>query len=90
MMMYWNGHGVMSAWGWALMALGAVVFLAVVITAGVLLFHFLDRDGRQAPPPVSDAVPSPQQVLVERYARGEISEDEYSARLAVLRHASRH
>lgn len=89
-MMYWNGNGaMMSPWGWALMAFGTVVFWAVVITAGVLLYRYVARGGGRAPQ-VSDDSPSPLQILAERYARGEITEDEYSARLTVLRHAPRH
>lgn len=87
--MNWSGSGAMGAWGWALMVFGVVVFWVVVITAGVLVYRYVTRSDRQAPPQVYDAVPSPQQILVERYARGEISEDEYTARLGVLRHAQR-
>jgi len=37
------------------------------------------------PPP---AGPAPEQILAERYARGEIDEDEFRRRLAVLRGAA--
>ncbi|MGY3205917.1 SHOCT domain-containing protein [Streptomyces sp. TE5632] len=89
-MTYWNSHG-MNGWGWFAMSLGTVLFWALLITAGVLIFRSLSRAsgpshlpaGRPAP-----EHPAPEQVLAERFARGEIDEDEYRRRLAVLRGAS--
>jgi len=76
-MMYYGDH--MSAWGWFAMSLGTVLFWALVITAIVLLVRYL-RTG-----PSSDAPRAPEQVLAERFARGEIDETEYRDRLAALR-----
>ncbi len=93
-MMYWYGNGGMSGWGWALATIGMVVFWGVLITAGVALFRYLAHTGQQPQPPgPSDAAPnapkSPEAILAERFARGEIDENEYHTRLATLRGAMR-
>ncbi|MFP8959011.1 SHOCT domain-containing protein [Streptomyces nanhaiensis] len=80
-MMFWYGHNV-SGWGWWVMSLGMILFWALVITAAVLLFRALDRPRDR---PRTPAGPSAEQLLAERFARGEISEEEYRSRLAVLR-----
>ena len=69
----WDHH---SWWGGGLMMFGWLLLVAALVT--VLVRAFERRD--QAPP-VSDA----EQVLAGRYARGEIDETEYRARLAVLK-----
>ncbi|MFI2205564.1 SHOCT domain-containing protein [Streptomyces sp. NPDC020192] len=87
-MMFWYGHG-MNGWGWFVMLLGTVLFWVLIIAVGILLFRALARPARpgaeyhtwQRTPPVS----GPEQILAERYARGEIDEEEYRRRLATLR-----
>lgn len=81
-MMFWYDHDV-SGWGWFMMSASMVLFWALVITAGVLLFRALSRSPEHAHTHPS-VRPSPEQVLAERYARGEIDEDEYRRRLATL------
>lgn len=89
-MMYWYGHG-MSGWAWFWMTVGNVVFWAVIIVVLVLLFRAVTRTGPYVgghpgwgnPPPPSS--PGAEQILTERYARGEIGEEEYQRRLATLR-----
>lgn len=73
-MMYW-GYG--SGWGYALMAVSMVVFWGLVIGAIVLVVR--------ATAPTRAAGPDPQQILADRFARGEIDETEYRARLGALR-----
>ena len=73
----WHGHG----WGpgpWFL--LFPLFWLAVIV--GLV---FLFRRRRWA----HGHAGSGEAVLAERYARGEITEDEYRKRVAVLRDASR-
>lgn len=82
-MMYWYGNGGMSGWGWALATIGMVVFWGVLITAGVALFRYLSRSPQQ-PPATPGAPQSPEAILAERFARGEIDENEYRDRLAAL------
>jgi putative membrane protein len=78
-MMYW-GNG-MGTWGMALMTLGALLFWGLVIAAIVALARYTGRGG-----PDSDSEPAtPQQVLADRFARGEIDETEYTHRLLVLK-----
>ena len=89
-MMYWYGNGGMSGWGYALMTIGMVVFWGVLISAGVALFRYLSRSGQQLPgTPGAQQPPSPEAILAERFARGEIDENEYHTRLATLHGAVR-
>lgn len=84
-MMYWYGHG-MSGWGWFGASLGMIVFWALIITVLVLLFRGLGRSTPGGPRNVaSRTTPSAEELLAERFARGEIDEDEYQRRLHVLR-----
>ncbi|HEX5568451.1 MAG TPA: SHOCT domain-containing protein [Streptomyces sp.] len=82
-MMFWYGDG-FGGWAWFAMSVGMVLFWALVIVGAVLLFRALERPGEHVHTP---AVPSPEQLLAERFARGEIDEEEYRSRLAALRAA---
>lgn len=82
----WNG-----GWGWGgwiLMTLVMVAFWGLVITAVVLAIRYLagggshhNRVGGGSAPASSRA----EDVLAERYARGEIDDDEYRRRLTLIR-----
>lgn len=86
MMQWWSGPG--EGWGghdgwygppwWGISGL---VFLAIVLIAGWFLVR---RRGQSA---VSGH--SAESVLSERFARGEIDEEEFQQRLAVLRQRRR-
>lgn len=79
--MNWNRHD-MNGWDWFAMSIGTVLLWALLITVAVLLFRTLNR----APElPHTPTAASPEQLLADRFARGEIDEDEYRNRLAVLR-----
>ncbi|MER6418281.1 SHOCT domain-containing protein [Streptomyces sp. NPDC001137] len=79
--MYWNGHD-MNGWGWFTMSIGTVLLWALLITVAVLLYRTLNR----APePPRTPTAASPERLLAERFARGEIDEEQYRRSLAVLR-----
>ncbi|MFF4905813.1 SHOCT domain-containing protein [Streptomyces sp. NPDC001260] len=86
-MMFWYDRH-MSGWGWFGMSLGMIVFWGLIITVFVLFFRALNRpapDGSHVPAPWNQpAPPSAEQLLAERFARGEIDEDEYQRRLRVL------
>ncbi|MEV7977846.1 SHOCT domain-containing protein [Streptomyces sp. NPDC086519] len=90
MMMYWYGHGT-SGWAWLWMTAGNLLFWAALIAVAVLLFRSVLRPGTHAgahpgwsaPPPPGG--PDAEQILAERYARGEIDEEEYRRRLDTLR-----
>ena len=79
-MMIWYDHA-WSWWGWLAMTAGMVVFWGLVISGVVVLVRYtVPGQGSTAP-----AAPSPEQVLAERFARGEIDEAEYRQRLDTLR-----
>ncbi|MCU1668418.1 MAG: hypothetical protein JWP40_1345 [Blastococcus sp.] len=79
-MMFWPDHD-LTGWGWAPMVISMALFWALLIGGGVLLIRTLNRpSGGPAP----GARPSPQQLLAERFARGEIDDEEYRRRLATL------
>ncbi|WP_424533580.1 SHOCT domain-containing protein [Sphaerisporangium viridialbum] len=71
----------MNGWGYALMTLSMVVFWGLVITGIVLLVRYLTRTAQG---PGGSAVPSADEVLAQRYARGEIDAEEYRTRLSTL------
>jgi len=79
--MYYGDH--MSGWGWALAGAGMVAFWGLVITGIVLLVRYVGQSGRQPGQPPTTR--TPEQVLADRLARGEIDETEYQNRLATLR-----
>ncbi|MCU1670833.1 MAG: hypothetical protein JWP40_3760 [Blastococcus sp.] len=83
-MMGWDPGDHVSGWGWAAMSISMILFWGLLILGGVLLFRALNRPsgGHEAP-----SRATPEQVLAERFARGEIDEDEYRRRLETL-HAS--
>jgi putative membrane protein len=78
-MMGWNW----DAGSWAVMGLGMLVWLVV----GVIVVWLVVRGLIALERPRTDA-PRPSQseeILRERFARGEIDSDEYERRLALLR-----
>lgn len=75
-MMWWVRDDV-AWWGWLVMGFGMLAFWAVVAWVVVTLVR-----GRT---PSSDVpASSARQILAERFARGEIDEDEYRSRLTTL------
>jgi putative membrane protein len=80
-MMHWYGDG-MSGWGYLLMAVNTVVFWGLVAAGVVVLFRYLGRTPDRSG---GSARPTAEQVLAERFARGEIDEEEYRRRLETLR-----
>lgn len=78
-MMGWYHDG--AGWGgWLVMTIAMIAFWAMVIAAVVVLFRG-SKSGGQDLSPRRD----PMDILDQRFARGEIDEDEYHARSAVLR-----
>ncbi len=75
----WDGWGMHPMWGpwgvWGIgMMLGMFVFWALVIAGLVLGIRWLVTERREAPPDRALAL------LRERYARGEISKEEFESR----------
>lgn len=79
-MMGWYVGDHMSGWGWVGMTLSTVLFLTLLVLGGMLLIRFARQSDRQDPPPRSA-----EQILAERYARGELTEEQYRQQLATLR-----
>jgi uncharacterized membrane protein/Zn-dependent protease with chaperone function len=84
MMMMDDGHW---GWGsWILTTLTTIVFWALVITAVVLLARYLlSLSQRTTGTTQAAGASKAEQVLAERYARGDIDDDEYKRRLGLLR-----
>ena len=79
--MHWLGSDV-SGWGYALMGVGMLLFWGLVIGGVVLLVR---RAGRSEPADVRSPVSHPpEEVLSERFARGEIDERAHTGRQSVL------
>jgi putative membrane protein len=83
MMMWYSGGN--WGWGsWILMTVAMVVFWAALITGAVLAVRYTASARRADTNPA--ALPTRAEELVaQRYARGEIDEDEYQGRVALLR-----
>ena len=83
-MMNWYGRGI-GGWGYGLTALIMILSGAAVIYGIVALVRYARPDATQDPEPGQP--PTPERLLAERFARGEIDEDEYHQRLTSLRAA---
>ena len=79
-MMLWTDHD-LSGWGWTVMTISMVLFWVLLVVGGVLLYRGLTQPTSGTP---AGPRPSPQHLLAERFARGEIDEEEYRQRLATL------
>ncbi len=83
-MMWYGGEG--WGWGgWILMTVVMVLFWAVVITAVVFAIRYLAGPRHTAVHPPHAGPPRAEDLLAERFARGEIDEGEYRRRVALLR-----
>jgi putative membrane protein len=80
-MMWWYGTG-MGGWGPGLMAVGNLLLWALIVLGVVALLRHT-RTTQPGPRPTAE------ELLAERFARGDISEQEYRERLDVLRQGSR-
>ena len=83
-MMWWFENGT-AGWAFPLMAVSQLVFWAVLVGAGVALFRSVNR---ASGPNGRSGRSTPEQLLAERFARGEIDEHEYRSRLDILRSAT--
>ena len=70
-MYYGNGMG---GWGVVLMALSNLLFWSLVIAGVVVLVRYLGHGFQRADS--ADVAYTPRRVLAERFARGEIDEEE--------------
>jgi len=88
-MMHWYGPGM--GWGTFLMTLNSLVFAGVLAGAVYLVVRYLAPGRRPDVPTGSDRGPEPgsdpERTLAERFAQGQIDDEEYQRRLTVLRGA---
>lgn len=82
-MMRWYDDGHFGWGGWLLGSAVMVVFWALVIAGTVLLVRYLMTSRGDAKPVAGSS--TAQALLAERYARGEIDDEEYRRRLTLLR-----
>ena len=81
----WGWHD--QGWGpgmWIVAVVAMIAFWSLVVFAIVMLVRHFGRPAGTGPgvaPPVDNAL----ETLRERFARGEIDEEEYQRRLALLR-----
>ena len=86
----WN-HGWGWGWsGWILTGLAMVVFWAVVISLVILAIRYFTSEFTSERSGAGTTRPAPgpnraEDLLAERFARGEIDEDEFRRRMALLR-----
>ncbi|MEN8235128.1 MAG: SHOCT domain-containing protein [Actinomycetota bacterium] len=77
-----GGFHHMSGYGWGMMGFGWLVGLIVV---GVLVWAIVQSTPRRNDAPTHTATASAETILADRFARGEIDDDEYRRRLGALR-----
>lgn len=96
--MFYHEHA-WGAGQWVAMGLGMIVFWGLVVLVVIALVRWVGAAGRSGPhqpagyaaaPPAAPPAPATGQpsgalqILQERFARGEISEEEYIARRDIL------
>lgn len=81
-MMWW--YGGWGWWGWAGMVISIVVFWGLVIGGIAVLARYVAPPGAES---IDSRAPdeTPEWILTNRYARGEIEEEEFEHRLEILR-----
>lgn len=81
-MMGWYGDG--PGWaGWVAMTLMMLVFWGLLIVGGIAVYRGSIRNGDRQ----GEGKLDPEQVLDQRFARGEIDADDYRTRRELLRAA---
>lgn len=80
-MMYgWDGWG----WGgWSLMVLGMSALWVLVISGVIIAIHYVSEGDRRTTTRLRPN--GPEDVLAQRFARGEIDSDEYLRCLSTIR-----
>jgi putative membrane protein len=77
-MMYFGDHT--SGWAWVFMGFGSVLFWSALIFGIVVLVRYWKGSN----PFAAGSRASAEELLAQRFARGEIDEADYRQRLAVL------
>jgi putative membrane protein len=79
-----NWHTGWSWWGWLGMSISMVIFWGLVIWGIVVLMRYLTTPEKSAASSLQNNV-TPDRVLAERFARGEIDDQEYAHTREILR-----
>jgi putative membrane protein len=78
----------MSGVGWVVMGVSMLLFWGLLIAGIIALIRVINRPSQSPSSPSEQAWPgevsSARRILDERYARGEIDEQEYQRRRALL------
>ena len=69
----------MTGYGWVMMSIFATLFAALLVTAIWALYSYTTRTR------ADQERGSPEELLAERYARGDITTEDYQKRLDTLR-----
>jgi putative membrane protein len=80
----WNHPGMMWSGGWFMGPLMMLLFLVIVIAAVVLAVRWLGGSGGDLGPGSRRPSASARHILEERFARGEIDEEEFRKRKQAL------
>ena len=75
----------MDGWGGGWMWLWGVAMMALFVVLIVWLVRATTGNGPTSPPPPKDPWERAREILAERYARGELTTDEYRERIEHLR-----
>jgi putative membrane protein len=78
----WDGH-MWGGAGWGWMWVGGLLTLLLLIGLAAAVIWAIVRGSKPQPPP--DSTGRAKEILNERYARGDISTEEYRERLDSLR-----
>lgn len=78
-------HGGWGWGGWTLMAIAMVLVWAAMIAAVVFAVRYLASNRTTAPTRQGPSPIQAEDVLAQRYARGEIDDEEYRRRVELLR-----
>jgi putative membrane protein len=80
-----NGSSIgMNGWGYGLMGVSMVLFWALVVLAIVALVRYVGGHDRQ-PSGTRPVHRTPEQILAERFAHGDIGDEEFLQRAKTLR-----
>lgn len=91
MIAHFHERGEMAGWGFWMLAIGLLILLVLIVLAFFALRGPIAHraSGPAAPPgwtpPTHPQGSDAMRILAERFARGEIDEEEYQRRLKVLR-----
>ena len=77
-----GGFDHMNGFGWGMMGIGWVLGFVLI---GVLVWAIVQATTRSREPAAPTSARSAEAILADRFARGEIDDDEYRRRLDTLR-----